>query len=64
MFLYHILKQKEISLIYRFFIAQVKYPTHKDWTSQILEDMEELNIDLEFHYISDMSKERFKNIIT
>ena len=64
MFLHHILKQNESSLLYRFFIAQVKYPTYKDWTSQILEDMEELNIDLEFQDISDMSKERFKNIIS
>jgi hypothetical protein len=64
MFLHHILKQNESSLLYRFFIAQVKYPTYKDWTCQILEDMEELNIDLEFQDISDMSKERFKNIIS
>ena len=54
MFLHHILKHNESSLLYRFFIAQVKYPTYKDWTSQILEDMEELNIDLEFQEISDM----------
>ena len=30
MFLHHILKQKENSLLFRFFLAQVKNPTHRD----------------------------------
>ena len=45
-FLYfqHILKQKEDSLLYRFFMAQLTNPTHRDWVSQVLQELEETNI--------------------
>ena len=45
-FLYfqNILKQKKDSLLYRFFMAQLINPTHRDWVSQILQELEETNI--------------------
>ena len=45
-FLYfqHILKQKKDSLLYRFFMAQLTNPTHRDWVSQVLQELEETNI--------------------
>ena len=43
MFLHHIMKQEKESLLYQFFIAQVKAPSHNDWVSQVLKDLEEIN---------------------
>ena len=36
MFLHHVLQQKEDSLVFRFFIAQMNSPTYKDWVSTVL----------------------------
>ena len=40
-----------------------KNPTHGDCTNQILEYMEEINLDLEFQDIANMSKDKFKILI-
>ena len=38
-------------------------PTHKDWVSTVLGDLEELEIDIEIGEIKDMKKEKFKIIV-
>jgi hypothetical protein len=63
MFLHHILQQKEISLLYQFFMAQMKTPSHNDWVSSVLEEMIELEIDLEIEDIKYMKKEKFKALV-
>ena len=63
LYLHHILQQKEDSLLYRFFMAQLKNPTQKDWVSQVLEDMENLSIHLEIEDIKNMKKPCFKKIV-
>ena len=63
MFLHHILQQKEISLLYQFFMAQMKTPSHNDWVSSVLEEMIELEIDLEIEDIRYMKKEKFKALV-
>ena len=47
MFLHHVLHQKTDSLLFRFFIAQKSSPTHKDWVSTVLGDLEEFDINIE-----------------
>ena len=44
-------------------MAQLTYPTHKDWVSQVLEDIEYLSIELEIEDIKTMKKECFKKIV-
>ena len=41
MYLHHILQQKEDSLLYRFFVAQMKSPSKDDWISQVLKEQDE-----------------------
>ena len=60
LYLHHILQQKKDSLLYRFFMAQLGEPTPKDWVSQVLEDLEELEISFELDQIEVMKKEKFK----
>ena len=38
MVLHHVLNQKKDSLVLRFVMAQIHYPTHKDWDSTVLDD--------------------------
>ena len=63
MFLHHILHQKKDSLLHRFFMTQMEFPTQNDWVSTVLEDLVELEISLELEEIEKMSKERYKSLI-
>ena len=64
-FLYfqHILKQKKDSLLYRVLMAQLTNPTHRDWVSQVLQELEDVQIQLEIQEIVLMSKYKYKNLI-
>ena len=44
-------------------MAQLEKPTYRDWVSQVLEDLEDLNIDMELEDIEMMKKEKFKSIV-
>jgi hypothetical protein len=63
LFLHHILQQREESLLYKFFIAQMNFPRHNDWVSSVLEDLIELEISLEIEDIKVMSKQNFKEYV-
>ena len=63
LFLHHILQQREESLLYRFFIAQMNFPRHNDWVSSVLEDLIELEISLEIEDIKVMPKQKFKDYV-
>ena len=63
LYLHHILQQKEDSLLYKFFMAQLTFPTPKDWVTQVLEDIENLSIELEIEEIKIMKKSTFKKIV-
>lgn len=41
----------------------MKFPSHNDWTSQVLKDMEDIQLNLELNDIAQMSKEIFKHIL-
>ena len=47
LYLHHILHQSEDSLLYSFFFAQITNPTQRDWMSDILVDLDTLQINLE-----------------
>ena len=63
MFLHHILRQGNQSLVYKFFLAQLSNPTKGDWVSDILEVREEVEFGLELEEIGAMSKQRFKSLV-
>ena len=63
LYLHHILQNKRESLLRRFYEAQLLNPTHRDWATQVLEDLEELGIDLELEQIEEMKRDFFKSIV-
>ena len=63
MFLHHILHQDEHSLLYRFFMAQLNNPMKGDWATEVLEDIEYLDLKLELEDIKNMSTSRFRRIV-
>ena len=63
MFLHHIMKQEKESLLFQFFLAQVRSPSQNDWVSQVIKDLEEIDLDIEFEDIENTSKEKFKDIV-
>ena len=63
MFLHHIMKQEKESLLFQFCLAQVRSPSHNDWVSQEIKDLEEIDLDIEFEDIENTSKEKFKDIV-
>ena len=63
LFMHHILRQKEDSLVFRFFMAQLNSPTNNDWVSTVLEDLEMLDFQLEIGDIKEMKKGQFKAIV-
>ena len=46
MFLHHLLHQNKEALVHKFFLAQMKFPTFNDWTSQVIKDMEDIQLNL------------------
>lgn len=44
-------------------MAQLGEPLSKDWVSQTLADLEELEINLELNSIKSMKKEKYKNLL-
>ena len=56
MFLYHILHEKQESMIYRFLEAQIQNPTAKYWVTTLKKDLDELNLNVTFAEIKAMKK--------
>ena len=44
-------------------MAQFSNPTHRDWVSQVLHELKELEIQLEIKEIEVMSKYQYKSVI-
>ena len=60
LFLQYILKQNKDDLIYKFFKAQLRDPSKGDWVIQVKKDLIEINLDMPFENIEEMSKNSFK----
>ena len=63
MYLQHIMKQKDTSLIKNFFLTQMKSLKRKDWGKTIIEDMKHLEINISYKEIEHIPIETYKNII-
>ena len=63
MFLHYILKEEKTSLISRFFFAQLKNPGKNDWINTIYENLEFLEIFLDFDQIEMTSQFQFKSFV-
>ena len=63
LYFHHILRQRKDSLLHKFFMAQLTNPRQRDWVSQVLQEVEDLNINLEIKDIELLSKEKYKSLI-
>ena len=64
MFLQCILKEEPDSVISQFFHAQDSNPTTNDWAVTVRQDLEELELNLNFDEIERLSKEQFKTKVS
>ena len=62
-FLKYILDQRADSIMFKVFEKQCEIRTKKDWVTTILNDLEELNMKVNFVDIQEMSKEKWKSIV-
>ena len=62
-YLHEILSRDTNSMLYNFFITQWLNPIRGDWTLQVQEDLEDLNIPCSFEYIKNKSTESFKRLV-
>ena len=62
-YLQHILKQDNNSLLKTFFEHQLQTKKSKDWASQVIKDLEKFEIILTFEEISNMPEETWKLIV-
>ena len=63
MFLHYNLNEEDKSLIKQVLQEQIKNPVKNDWILTVREDMEELEIGLDFQDIEELSKDAFKRFI-
>ena len=62
-FLHYILSDKEDSLLSNVFKAQCDHPVRGDWVTTVKNDLEELDIKLNFDQIKSHTKEAFKKLV-
>ena len=60
MFLHYMLNEDTNSLVHNFLQTQINDPVKNDWIYTVREDLEELEIGLDFETIKELSKESFK----
>ena len=63
LFLHYILNENPESLIHRFFKVQQKTRNKKDWVSKVINDLEELDINIDFDTLKDMKKSSFSDLL-
>ena len=62
-YLHNILKRDKTSMLFSFFITQWQAPIRGDWTEQVKQDLENLQIPCSFEYLQSKSKDGFKRIV-
>ena len=63
LYLQHILKQKETSLVKQFLKTQMKNLKKKDWGKTVLENFEHLQIELSIREIEEMPKATYRKML-
>ena len=62
-YLHYLLQLKENEMLSKVFQTQWKYPAKDDWTTQVQEDLLDLNIDLSIEEIRKKSPNSFKRLV-
>ena len=62
-FLKYILDQEEESMIYKFLTLRIENPTRSDWASPCVQDLKDLEIQMSFSDIKNMTVNRYKEIV-
>ena len=62
-FLHYILEQEKESLLSRVFQSQLENPSRKDWITTIKNDLQEIDLNIQFDDIKNMRKDDFKNLV-
>jgi virulence-associated protein VapD len=62
-FLKYILDQEEESMIHKFLTLQIENPTRFDWASTCISDLKDLEIQLSFSDIKNMTENGYKEIV-
>ena len=63
MFLQYILHEDPSSMVHKYFEAQMRNPTPKDWVTTVGNDLKELGMNVNFADIKAMSKGKFKSML-
>ena len=63
MFTHYIINQDNNALIKKVFLAQIANPAKNDLIHTIRENLEELEIYLDFENLEELSKDQFKNFV-
>ena len=63
LYLHHILQQPENSRLFKFFLSQMKSPRQGDWVTQVLSDLNQLEIELSLEEIQVMSFDKYNSIL-
>ena len=61
-YLQHILKQKETSLVKQFLKTQFIAPKKKDWAKTVIENLQHLQLEYSIEEIENMPKQTYRNI--
>jgi hypothetical protein len=62
-FLHQILNEEKDSIMYRFLQTQLKSMSSKDWITQVLKDIKDINLNLSLEEIKVMKKSELKKIL-
>ena len=63
-FLHYILNQPEVSLLHRFFLAQMENPTKGDWVSEVQNWIFEYEIGISFEEVLKIKKSKYEKIVS
>ena len=63
MYLQCILQKEDTALVKQIFQKQCEFSLRQDWVNTVSKDLEDLNLNLSFKDIADMSKYKFKKIV-
>ena len=62
-YLHSILRRDQSGMLYSFFLTQWYNPSKGDWTVQVQKDLEMFDIECDFEFIRNKSKEAFKKLV-
>ena len=61
-FLHYLVNLDQNSMLYKFFLAQWKYPIRNDWTFRVKQDLNDFQMTHNLDFFREKSKEAFKTL--